>query len=162
MVAEQRFSQSSGGQESSSSISRWDEEAATLEAFEQRVKLFVFRRRKKRYLCGPRLLSTFDAEGDTFRYVRDNLAALKLETAGGSGAQMIVKTIRLSVDPKSTQESIRLLLDFFRLDCLRRNYGETMRHWTRRFTLQYSGIEDLKFRDQQILSARKLSRYLAG
>ena len=50
----------------------------------------------------------------------------------------VMKTIRLSVGPKSTQEGVRLLLDFFRLDSLRRNYGETMRHWTRRFTLQYS------------------------
>ena len=33
-----------------------------------------------------------------------------------------------------------MLLDFFRLDSLRRNYGETMRHWTRRFTLQYSKV----------------------
>ena len=53
---------------------------------------------------------------------------------------MIVKTIRLSVGPKSTQEAVRLLLDFFRLDSLRRNHGETMRHWTRRFTLQYSKV----------------------
>ena len=53
---------------------------------------------------------------------------------------MIVKTIRLSVGPKSLQEGVRLLLDFFRLDSLRRNYGETMRHWTRRFTLQYSKV----------------------
>ena len=87
-------------------------------------------------MCGPRLLSTFDPEGDTFRYVRDNLTDVQLEAADGSGALMIVKTIRVSVGPKSTQESVRLLLDFFRLDSLRRNHGETMRHWTRRFTLQ--------------------------
>ena len=53
---------------------------------------------------------------------------------------MIVKRIRLSVGPKSTQEGVRLLLDFFGLESLRRNYGETMRHWTRRFTLQYSKV----------------------
>ena len=50
---------------------------------------------------------------------------------------MIVKTIRLSVGPKSTQEGVRLLLDIFGLDSLRRSCGETVRHWTRRFTLQY-------------------------
>ena len=53
---------------------------------------------------------------------------------------MIVKTIRLSVGPKSTQEGVRLLLDFFRLDSLRRNFGETMRHWTRRYTVHYSKV----------------------
>ena len=54
-----------------------------------------------------RLISTF--EGDTFRYVRDNLTNVQLEAAGGSSA-------------------------------LRRNYGETMRQGTRRFTLQCSKV----------------------
>ena len=53
---------------------------------------------------------------------------------------MIVKTILLSVGPKSIQEGVRLMLDFFRLDSLRRNYGETVRHWTCRFTLLYSKV----------------------
>ena len=75
-----------------------------------------------------------------FRYVRDNLTDVQLEAADGSSALMIVKTIRLSVGPKLIQEGVRLLLDFFRLDSLRRSYGETMRHWTRRFTLQYSKV----------------------
>ena len=68
---------------------------------------------------------------------------LTVQTAGaadGSGALMIVETIPLSVGPKSIQEGVRLLLDFFRLDCLGRNYGETMRHSTRRFALQYSKV----------------------
>ena len=42
--------------------------------------------------------------------------------------------------PKSTQKGVRALLDSFRLYSRRRNYGETMRHWTRRFTLQYSKV----------------------
>ena len=50
---------------------------------------------------------------------------------------MIVKTIRLSLlVPKSTHKAVRLLLDFFRLHSLRRNYGETIR----RFTLQHSKV----------------------
>ena len=93
---------------------------ATLESFEQRVKLFVSSTKKEeKYLCGPRLLSTFDPEGDTFRRVRDNLTDVQLEAADdtfrcvrdnltdvqleaadGSGALMIGKTIRLSVGPK--------------------------------------------------------------
>ena len=132
---------SSGGQDGYSFIPRWNEEAARLESFDQRVKLFVSSTKKEeRYLCGPRLVATFDPEGDTFRYVRDNLTDVQLEAADGSGALMIVKTIRLSVGPKSIQEGGRLLLDFFRLDSLRRNYGETMRHWICRFTLQYSKV----------------------
>ena len=135
------FTMSSGGQDGFSFIPRWNEEAATLESFDQRVKLFVSSTKKEeRYLCGPRLLATFDPQGDTFRYVRDNLTDVQLAAADGSGALMIVKTIRLSVGPKSIQEGVRLLLDFFRLDSLRRQHGETMRHWTRRFTLQYSKV----------------------
>ena len=70
-------------------------------------------------MCGPRYLSTFDPEGDTFRRVQDNLSDVELEAADGSGALMIVKTIRLSVGPKPIQEGVRMLMDFFRLDSLR-------------------------------------------
>ena len=157
---------SSGGLESYSFTSRWNEEAATLEAFEQRVKLFVSSMKKEeRYLCGPRLLATFDPEGDTFQYVRDNLTDVQLETADGSGALMIVKTIRLSVGPKSIQEGVRLLLDFFRLDSRRRNHGETMRHWTRRFTLCSKVGQTVNASTAEInkdLLTRKHSRYFAG
>ena len=91
------FTMSSGGQDGYSFIPRWNEEAATLESLNQRVKLFVsFTKKDERYLCGPRLLATFHPEGDTFRYVRDNLTAVQLEAADGSGALMIVKTIRPS------------------------------------------------------------------
>ena len=89
---------SSGGQDGYSFISRGNEEAATLESLNQRVKLFVSSTKKEeRYLCGPRFLATFDLEGDTFRYVRDNLTDVQLEAADGSGALMIVKTTRLSL-----------------------------------------------------------------
>ena len=64
---------------------RWNEEAATLESFDQRVNSL------------RRLLSTFDPKGDTFRYVRDNQIDVQLEAVDGSGALMIVRTIRLSV-----------------------------------------------------------------
>ena len=109
---------------------------------------------------GPRLLSTFDPDGDTFRYVRDNLTDVQLEATDGSGALMIVKTIRLSVGPKSTQEGVRLLLDFFRLDSLRRNYVEIMRHWTRRFTLQYTEVGQALNTSNSEISEH--SRHLSG
>ena len=55
-------------------------------------------------MCGSRLLATFDPEGDTYRCVRDNSTDVQLEAADESGALMIVKTIRLSVGPKSIQD----------------------------------------------------------
>ena len=124
---------SSGGQDCYSFIPRWNEEAATPEACEQRVKIFVSStKREDRHLCGPRLLYTFHPEGDTFRYVRDNLTNVQLEAFDGSGALMIVKTIRLSMGPRSIQDGVLLLLDSSD-DSLPRNYGETMRHWRRPF-----------------------------
>ena len=60
---------SSGAQDGYSFTSRWNEEAPTLESFDQRVKLFVSCTKKdERHLCGPRLLATFDAKThfDTF------------------------------------------------------------------------------------------------
>ena len=101
------FTMSSGGQESYSFIPRWNEETATLESFDQRVKLFESSTKKeKRYLCGPRVPSAFDPEGDTIRCVRDNLTDVQLEAADGSGALMIVKTFRLSVCPQSGSCSV--------------------------------------------------------
>ena len=51
---------------------------------------------------------------------------------------MIVKTIRLSVGPMSIQEGVRLLLDFFRLDSLQRNYVKPLD--TGHATLQNSKV----------------------
>ena len=89
---------SSGGQESCSFIPRWNEEAATLEAFEQRVKLFVSSKKVKDS-CVVHDFSPRSTQKEThFRYVRDNLTDKQLEAADGSSAQMIVKTIiRLSL-----------------------------------------------------------------
>ena len=136
-------------------------------AFQQRVQLFVSSTKKEeRYLCGPRLLLAFDPEGDTFPQVRDNRTDVQLEATDGSGAQTTVITVRASVHPKSTQEGVRLVLDFFRLDSLRRNDGGTMRRWTRRFTLQYTKVgRALNTSNSEINNdflARKHSRHLAG
>ena len=111
---------SSGGQESYSFIPRWSEEAQMLESFEQRVRLFASStKEEERYLFGPRLLSTF-VQKETLFDMSETLTDIQLEAADGSSALMIVKTIRLSVGPKSTQEAVWLLLDFFRHDSLRR------------------------------------------
>ena len=112
-------------------VPRWNEEAATLESFDQRVKLFVSSTKKEEILVWSSTSPRFDPEGDTFRYVRDYLTDVQLEAAHGSNALMTVKTVRLSVGPKSIQQSVRLLLDFFRLDSLRRKLRrnhETLGH----------------------------------
>ena len=109
-------------------------------------------RRRRRETCvvldsSPRLTQK---ETHFDRYVQDNLTGVKLEAADGSGALMIVKTIRLSVGPKSTQEAVRLVLEFFRLDSLRRHYGETLDTSIHTAILEsWPGTERFKFRDKQ-------------
>ena len=83
LAAEQRFTQFRDVF-CSPFIPRWNEEAATLESFDYRVKLFVFPTKKReKYLYGPRLLSTFDTEGYTCRRVRDNLTDAQLKATDG-------------------------------------------------------------------------------
>ena len=82
----------------------------------------------------------------------------------------IVQTFRLSVGPKSVQESAHFLFDFSRPESLRRNFDETMRHWTRRFTAQMyescPSTEHLQFRNPQERPSkktlRKHSRHVVG
>ena len=77
------------------------------------------RRRRTRDTCVVLDFSPRLTQREThLRYVRDNLTNDQLEADDGSGALLIVKTIRLAVGPKSTQEAVWLLLDFFRLDFL--------------------------------------------
>ena len=75
---------------------------------------------------------------------------------------MIDKTIRLCDGPKSTQEGVRLLLDFFRLDFLRRNGGQAMRHWTRRLTLQYSKVGQALSASNSEISKDFLHEHIRG
>ena len=44
-------------------VLKWNEEPSTLDAFEERVILYVLGTKKEeRYLCGPRLLAQMDPE----------------------------------------------------------------------------------------------------
>ena len=96
---------SSGSRDGYSFVPRWNEE----EHLSGESNSSCLRGRRKRYLCGRPLLSTFDPEGDTFPYVRDSLTDIQMEAFDGPGAQVIVKTIRLSVGRQSTQEGVCLL-----------------------------------------------------
>ena len=89
-------------------------------------------RRRKRYLCGTRLLSTFDPERDTFRYVRDNLTDLQCEAVDGSSAQMIVKTFRFLCWSHVNPGKCSLFVGF-----LQTRFSATK---TRQFTLQFPKV----------------------
>ena len=144
---------SSGGQDGYSlfhdgmkKLQRWNH------LISERNSLCLLRRRKRDTCVVLHFSPRLTQRGTTFRCVRDNLTDVQLEAADGSGALMIVKTIRLSVGPKSTREGVRLLLDFFSFDSLRRSYGETMRQVDTSIHTavleSWSSTERFKFRNQ--------------
>ena len=74
-----------------------------LESFDQQVEtLRVFYEERREILVWS----------STSLHVRDNLTDVQSEAADGSGAQMIVKTIRLSVGPKINSRSCSVVVGF--------------------------------------------------
>ena len=52
-------------------VPTWDGSSATLDAYEERSKMYVLGTKKdERYLCAPRLLAKFDPDGDQYRTIK--------------------------------------------------------------------------------------------
>ena len=69
----------------------WDGHTATLDAYEERVKLYIMStKRDEKCLCGPRLLARFEPESDAFRIVREQLTDAQLTAEDGSGGTAII------------------------------------------------------------------------
>ena len=61
-------------------VPKWNEEPSTLDAFEERVILYVLGTKKEeRYLCGPRLLAQTDPERQPYKVVKSGVTT---NTAG--------------------------------------------------------------------------------
>mgnify|MGYP002807585969 CR=1 FL=1 len=104
---------------------------ATLDAYEERVKLYVMSTKKdEKSLCGPRLLARFQPESDSFRIVREALTDVQLTAENGSGGLAIVAALRLQLGPKSMQQAVSLFLQLLKLNDIRRLNGESMKKWT--------------------------------
>ena len=92
-------------------VPHWDGHTATLDAYEERVKLYVMSTKKdEKCLCGPRLLSRFQPESDAFRIVREQLTDEQLTAEDGSGGKAIVLALRMQLGPKSMQQAVSLFL----------------------------------------------------
>ena len=64
---------------------KWNEEPSTLDAFEERVILYVLGTKKEeRYLCGPRLLAQMDPERQPYKVVKSAVTTTQLAAEGGS------------------------------------------------------------------------------
>ena len=117
-------------------IPTWDGQSSTLDAYEQRVKVYAMSTEKpKKYLCGPRLLARFDPDSHPFRIITEKLSGEKLTAEDGSGGKAIASALRTQLGPTSMQEAARLFLRLLKLNDIRRLSGESMKKWTTRFNL---------------------------
>ena len=97
-------------------VPTWDGSSATLDAFEERSKMYVLGTKKdERYLCAPRLLARFDPDGDLYRTIKAVITDEQLMKEDGSGVSTMITILRGALGPKSMQEAVRLLLGFLKL-----------------------------------------------
>ena len=113
-------------------VTKWNEEPSTLDAFEERVILYVVGTKKEeRYLCGPRLLEQMDPERQPYKVV--NSAVTTTQLAAEGGATLVIAALRRALGARPIQEAVRLFRQLMGLRDMRRQPGESMRKWTSRF-----------------------------
>ena len=118
-------------QQDTSVVPKWNEEPSTLDAFEERVILYVMGTNKKeRYLCDLRLLAQMDPERQPYKVVKSAMTTAKL--AAEVGATLVVAALRRSLGVRPIQEAVRLFRQLMGLRDMRRP-GESMRKRTSRF-----------------------------
>ena len=111
---------------------KWNEEPSTLDAFEERVILYVLGTKKEeRYLCGPRFLAQMDPERQPYKVVKSAVSTTQLAAEGG--ATLVIAALRRALGARPIQEAVRLFRQLMGLRDLRRQSGESMRKRTSRF-----------------------------
>ena len=119
-------------QQDTSVVPKWNEEASTLDAFEERVILLVLGTQKEEcYLWGPRLLAHMDPERQPYKVVKSAVTTTQLAAKGG--ATLVIAALRRALGARPIQETVRLFRQLIGLRDMRRQPGESMRKWTSRF-----------------------------
>ena len=99
-------------------VPKWNEEPSTLDAFEERVILYVLGTKKEeRYLCGPRLLAQMDPERQPYKVVKSAVTTTQLAAEGG--ATLVIAALRRALGARPIQEAVRLfrqLMDYVTRD----------------------------------------------
>ena len=109
----------------SSVVPKWNEEPSTLDAFEERVILYVLGTKKEeRYPCGPRLLAQ-DPERQPYKVVKSAVTTTQLAAEGG--ATLVIAALRRALGARPIQEAVRLFRQLMGLRDMRRQPGESMR-----------------------------------
>ena len=88
-------------------VPKWNEEPSTLDAFEERVILYVLGTKKEeRNLCGPRLLAQMDPERQPYKVVKSAVTTTQLAAEGG--ATLVIAALRRALGARPSQEAVRL------------------------------------------------------
>ena len=84
-------------------VPKSNEEASSLNYFEERSKLYVMGTKKEsRHLCGPRVLAQMDPEKQPFKMIQAAITNIQLTRKGR--AHLIVRPLRASLGTKPIQE----------------------------------------------------------
>ena len=144
-------------------VPKWKEEPSTLDAFEERVILYVLGTKKEeRYLCGPRLLAQMDKERQPYKVVKSAVTTTQLAAAGG--ATLVIAALRRALGARPIQEAVRLFRQLMGLRDMRRQPGESMRKWTSRFEtfIKKTGKKALHQADAEIDETTFLHPFIQG
>ena len=130
-------------------VPKWNEEPSTLDAFEERVILYVLgTKREERYLCGPRLLAQMDPERQPYKVVKS--AGTTTQLAAEGGGTLVIAALRRALGARPIQEAVRLFRHLVGLRDMRRQPGECE-----------SGLHALRQGRHSIRQTQKSTRQLA-
>ena len=111
----------------------WDGRPSSLDAFEEKVRMFILGTKKdERIYCAARLLGRMDPDSAAYK-VGSAISLSKLGDEGGMGVLEVVKAMKTAEGPKSMQGAVKLFKEL--LSKTRRGPGEGMTKWTNRFKL---------------------------
>ena len=106
-------------------VPKWNEEASSLDSFEEMVKLYLVGTKEvDRHLCGPKVLAQMDPEKVIWAKITN------VQFTGKGGAYLVVPA---AMGMKPIQEAVRLFRQLTGLGSLRRQSRESMRKWASRF-----------------------------
>ena len=113
-------------------VPNWNEAKSTLDAFEEKVILYVLGTKKEeRYLSGPRLLAQMNPERKPYKVVKSAVTTTQLAAEGG--ATLVIAALRRALGAQPIQEAVRLFRRLMGLRDMKRQPGESMRKGTSHF-----------------------------
>ena len=93
-------------QQDTSVVPKWNEEPSTLDAFEERVALYVMGTKKEEvYLCGARFLAQMDPERQPNKMVKSAVTTTQLAAEGGATLVVAALQTFLGSSPDSGSRS---------------------------------------------------------